>query len=63
MKKKIQPRLDDDMAIVTTRIPYDIYAFIDRRAHRQLRTKSCVLRELIVRALQAEGVVEQTEVA
>ena len=55
--KKIQASLDDHLHYVGIRMPVPIIDYVDRIAARQLRTRSDILRSLVVQSLRASGVM------
>ena len=57
-KRKLVPRMEEPFVIVSLRMPEAILAYVDRTAGKQLRSRSDILRTLIVDALRHQGIVQ-----
>lgn len=57
MKRKIIASLQGELFYVGFKLPAAVVAHVDKVAHKQLRSRSDVLRSIIVDNLRAQGVV------
>ena len=62
MKRKLVLTLKGPMSPAVSRLPDDLIRYIDSDADRQLRTRSDIIRSMLVELCRIKGVVASGEV-